>query len=502
MSGPAHSRYDDVVVGAGTAGLTAALLLARSGRSVLLVDRAPAPGGALRRFRRSGAWFDTGFHFTGSVLPGELFDHLLDRLGVRGQVDLRPYRTRSAHRFVFTEERAEVEVPQGLEAARACWRERFPEEADAVDWYFDAIQSVAARTMGMIPGAPLATVGMLDEDFVSLRSVLDARFRNPLLKGAVSAFAMCHGSPPAKVSFAAHARVAYGFHQSVGYVTGGGDALARALSSAAAAAGVEICCGCGLEAFTRIEGGQPREAALTGGRTVVFERCVLTIAPAQILEFLQPIQPTPAFRERVKAFEPSIGFFAGFGIVGQQAPGDGHVIRSEFPETDFDRMMDPAYGGERPLVLIEVPGGETDDDPPTVSALEMSFAEDVARWAGSRKGCRPPDYVDYKRRRLEAIAERVGRLARYADGVRWVESASMLTFRDWLHSPEGSAYGIVQKVGQYGLFGRLPGRNVYAAGQSALLPGVLGAMMSGIFAARQMIGKDAFDGQLFGTEGY
>jgi phytoene dehydrogenase-like protein len=69
----------------------------------------------------------------------------------------------------------------------------------------------------------------------------------------------------------------------------------------------------------------------------------------------------------------------------------------------------------------------------------------------------------------------------------------MLTFRDYLNSPCGSAYGIMQKVGQYGLFGRLPGRNLYAAGQSALLPGVLGAMMSGLFVARQMVGKDEFD---------
>jgi phytoene dehydrogenase-like protein len=503
MSGPRRERYDDVVVGAGVSGLTAALLLARLGRSVLLVERAPAPGGGLRRFRRGNVYFDTGFHFSGSVLPGELFDHLLGRLGVRERVALLPYDAAGTHRFIFTREQAEVVVPLGLDAACAHWQARFPGEADAIAWYFGALRSIADRTMGMSVGRPLAVTGMLDEDFVSLRDVLDARFRDPVLKGAISAFAMCHGSPPARVSFAAHARVAYGLHQSVGCFEGGGDALAEALAEAAARAGVEICCGCGLESFGRIEEGQPREAVLAGGRSVAFSRCVLTLDPAQILELLQTVRPTPAFQARVKGFEPSVGFFVAFGVVAGPGPVPGFArsIRSEFPEADFDRMMHPSYAGERPLVVIEVPGDEGAAVPASISALELSFAQDVVSWKDSRVGRRPEGYAAYKRRRAEAISGRLGRVVGYADRVRWVDTASMLTFRDYLNSPAGSAYGIMQQVGQYGLFGRLPGRSVYAAGQSALLPGVLGAMMSGLFLVRQMTGKDAFDAVVFGREG-
>jgi hypothetical protein len=35
-------------------------------------------------------------------------------------------------------------------------------------------------------------------------------------------------------------------------------------------------------------------------------------------------------------------------------------------------------------------------------------------------------------------------------------------------------------------------RNLYAAGQSALLPGLAGAMMSGFMVARMMLGRDAY----------
>jgi all-trans-retinol 13,14-reductase len=75
-------------------------------------------------------------------------------------------------------------------------------------------------------------------------------------------------------------------------------------------------------------------------------------------------------------------------------------------------------------------------------------------------------------------------------------TASALTHRDYLHSPDGSAYGIRQKSGQFNLFGRLPVRNFLAAGQSAVLPGVLGTMMTSFTICRSLVGADTFDAWL------
>ena len=73
------------------------------------------------------------------------------------------------------------------------------------------------------------------------------------------------------------------------------------------------------------------------------------------------------------------------------------------------------------------------------------------------------------------------------------DAASMLTFRDYLFTPDGSAYGIRQKVGQFNLFGKLPLHNLYAAGQSAVLPGILGAMLSSFVVARAIIDKNIYN---------
>jgi hypothetical protein len=53
-------------------------------------------------------------------------------------------------------------------------------------------------------------------------------------------------------------------------------------------------------------------------------------------------------------------------------------------------------------------------------------------------------------------------------------------------------------MGQFNLAGRLPLANVYAAGQSALLPGVLGAMTSAFFICRSILGRDTFREYLAG----
>ena len=75
-----------------------------------------------------------------------------------------------------------------------------------------------------------------------------------------------------------------------------------------------------------------------------------------------------------------------------------------------------------------------------------------------------------------------------------LDSASVLTFRDYLHSPDGSAYGIKQKIGQINLRSELPLRNLLAAGQSSLLPGIRGAMMSSFIVARAVLDDATLDG--------
>ena len=484
-------KYDNIVVGSGVSGLTAALLLALHGGKVLLVEKAPRIGGSLCRFRRQGVPFDTGFHFTGGLHPGGLLHRMLSVLGLTEAVQPVFMSSRRTHHFVFESENRAFEMPSGLQELRRALKAEFPGESAAVDSYFDRVVRVCEKTSSM----DLARMGepfqRLDEETISLKDALDRLTGNALLKGVLCALGMCYGVKPSEVSFASHCRVCYDIYESTARFQNGGDGLIEAFEQAFRALAVDVCCGTWIAECRDVTEDRVGSFVLNTGEEVAAESAVLTIHPRSILELLPRDHLSRAFVSRVESFEPSAGFFTVYGTLdGKSDPEFGSTITSLFPITDFEQMLDPAYHGEPALVVCGCRETVRGEPCQVVTTFEPSFPSDVEAWKDTVTGHRPPAY---HAGRVEAIRQHLGRFdRRYRDHLRVLDSASMLTFRDYLNSPDGAAYGIKQKVGQYNLIGKLPVHNLYAAGQSAVLPGVTGAMMSSFIVIRSVLGKEAF----------
>ena len=494
-------KYDEIVVGSGISGMTLALLLGLNGRSVLLLEKSSQIGGSMARFHRNGIPFDTGFHFTGGLYRNGILHDMLTALGIEDLIRPIYVRGSGSNRFVFEEEEASFDLATGYQESIARLKEYFSADTRAIDRYFEMVESVCRRTAGMDLRKTSLFPPFLDEDYVTLTEALDRLTENRILKGLLAGFSMCHGVKPAEISFANHSRVSYEMHKSLARVEGGGEAFIQAFQKRSADLDIETMTATHITDCVDVNNRKVGRFVLDTGEEVSCEHCIFTIHPREILKILPSDHLTRAFVGRVTDFEPSAGIFSVYGVVERDdfwmnkeddfAPS----ILSLFPTSDLNKLIDPGCSGDQALVIfrsLEKADGKAYE---VVNACEVSFVEKFQTWMDSRRGKRPAEYLEYKEQRAERIRERiVSAYPEYRASYKVMDAASPLTCRDYLNSPDGSAYGVKQKIGQFNLFGRLPLRNTYAAGQSALLPGLVGAMMSSFILGRKLLEREDYGG--------
>ena len=191
---------DTLVIGSGITGLTTALLLAKRGRKVTLVEKLPHIGGLLHRFSRQGFRFDTGFHFTGgfdNILP-----QMLEYLNL--QDDVRPAPL-TASVFLAESSRRFKRPTTGLDDLEDALSSAFPGFAQAIHRYYTAEKEVMADT-------PIFDISKLDRvdvfsqftdyDHLTTNEFMDEiGITSPELRTILPIFSLCHGTPPAESPF-------------------------------------------------------------------------------------------------------------------------------------------------------------------------------------------------------------------------------------------------------------------------------------------------------------
>jgi phytoene dehydrogenase-like protein len=487
-------HYNDIVVGAGASGLTLAYLLALNGRSVLLLEKAPQVGGGLARFKHNGVALDTGFHFTSGLHDGGLLSEMFKVLGIRNQIETVSWSAEKSNRYVFEKDRAAYDVPMGVREFKDKLKTYFPNEISGIDRYFERAGKVTEQNRSLNFRKHSKSPFSNEEHFVSLKSVLDSLFESPHLKGILSTHCLCYGVRPSEVSFATHCHAAYGFYEGISRIKDGGDAVIRAFQNQDVYSKIDIRLNSYIASCADVSEHRVGRFILNTGEEVEFDQCTFTIHPKEIVSILPKSHLSKAFLDRVESFEPSSGFFAVYASiedsVGDFQPG----ITSLFPASDVDQLMNPESG--RPTVLGVFTSEEMFNGKPCklLTALELACSEQTEEWKSTFAKHRPDSYSAYKQERVDHIVQRIiDFYPQYRNSLKVIDSASMLTFRDYLHSYDGTAYGVKQKIGQYNLFGKLPYHNIYVAGQSAFLPGLLGAMMSAFIVARWNLGKEVYE---------
>jgi phytoene desaturase len=502
-SGPAATPEHVVVIGAGLAGLSAAMHLAGAGRRVTVLEAASTPGGCAARVCLPASGTGT-YHLDTGPTVLTMPDLLADCFAALGEslsdwVTLR--RLDPAYLAQFADGTA-LSITSDVDAMTDRIRDfsgsRGPSDADGYRRYVEFVTRLYRLQMRDFIDrnfdSPVDLVGSSLAKLVALRGfsrlapTVARYFRDERLQRIFSFQAMYAGVSPAR-ALAIYAVISYmDLVEGVSYPVGGMNALPTAMEAAARKAGVEFVYDTRVTTTTwsgdRVIGLQSLD-----GRTWAPDAVVMTLDRPAALEVLDRSGPRSLTGRAARTrYSPSCVVLAA-GVKATWPDAAHHTMQfgrpwsQVFDDLDAGRLMrDPSF-------MISLPS-VTDPGlaPPGSSAAYVLFPApnlDHAKplnWARLRG--------PYRESMLNAVQD-----AGYRGFGEAIDAELLITPADWADRGlgAGTPFAAAHTIGQTGPFRSTNwlGDNVVFAGASTT-PGVGVPMVliSGRLAAERLTGRD------------
>ena len=486
-------RYDLIVIGSGVSGMTAAIAAARHGRSVLVLEQADRPGGLMQTFRRNGSVFPVGVHRLGGLNPGQNLWRYLKYLGVLTKLRLVPMDPDGFEEYRFPD--TTFRVPCGADTFRYRLLEQFPAQAPAIERFMSDMRQVVGRfpLYNLAAGDESALAMIADEP---LQPYLDRLTDCPRLKSILCAANPLYGVEPSDCPLFVHFLVFDSFLQSAWRVDEIQTPLADAFVQSFQSLGGELRCRSRVAAIDT-DNGAVQAVRLADGECIEAPNVVFTGHPRQLLDLCPPTSFRPVYRNRLRDLPDTLSVF-GMALRWNRAScplsdRDVYVYDSHNPQDHYRQRLLRSDDGPHLFYCSALPAAP--DGRQAASVLCLAPADEWQAWSGSAHGARPPGYLAAKNDLAQRLLSRLAVLWPEAADAQLVDTFSPLTLRDYTLTPDGCAYGVRRSAVQGRstlLSPRVRVGGLFLAGQSVVLPGILGSVISGINAWRALAG----DGQI------
>ena len=511
------SNIDHIVIGSGMGGLTCAASLAKAGKKVLVLEQHYTAGGFTHCYERNGYEWDVGVHYIGQMGsrytgPGALFNWISDgrlKWDSLGEVYDR-----------FLIDGRSYALPLGKSAYKEFLHQHFPKEKKAIEAYFKRLTSVErwlpfffATKFRSIPG--LVKASRLLEKCVpadyrkTTSEVFDGLTDNAELKAVWAGQWGDLGLPPSRSSFFLHCLIASHYLDGGWYPRGGSAEIARSILPTIEDAGGAVMTYAEVDEIVTDEQGSNTRVTGVKMKNGQFIECASVISSCGWLNTQGMLSSSSASllhkdinEEQVYESACHICLYVGFdtSVDALNIPtGNLWVHHSNNFSDDLARFEEDS---SQPLPFVYISSSAARDTTwskryPDKSVMELVAVvpqDEFAQWQGSDWGKRGAEYEAKKeawsQRLLDVLYEQYPQLKGKVD---YYELSSPLSTQFFMKHQQGEIYGLAHTPDRYKQSGLRPKTDIeglFLAGQDALTSGVVGAAMSGAFAAVEVLGDD------------
>lgn len=491
-------KHQVVIIGSGLGGLLTAVLLAKEGFDVAVLEQNKQIGGCLQSFSFDKKIFDSAVHYIGSLDQGEALQRIFDYAGIHEHLHLQRLDMDCFDQVLSGEEQEGYALAQNLQQFTEQLNGYFPEEREAIKEYVRRLQ----YTCDHFPLYNLRLGDASEKHKVSgwkLSSVLDEINASPALQQVITGNAILYAGHHDKTPFYQHALVSKSYIDSSWRCTGGSGQISKQLWKQLMAYGGTIYRHEQVKEL-RVQNGKIEKAVCTSGAEYLADHFISNIAPQQTIALLSDKHVLkPVFRNRIQQAPLTVGcIMVNIVLEPQKVVYKNYNIN--WNKTNSLQAIDQLQQ-EFPVnyAIYYTEDKQHSGYAESVSILSYINTEAFEQWQHTYNNTLDPSgrdeaYRAYKAvladKLMNAVAVRYPELKQHTKSFK---VATPLSYRDYQGSVKGELYGMekdVNMLSQSSLTTKTRIPNLYLTGQNINLHGVLGVSMTAISSAADFVGME------------
>lgn len=243
-------NYDNIIIGSGISGIGLAAILAKEGKSSLVLERHYTPGGFTHVFKRRGYEWDVGVHYIGQVHQERSFIRRLFKYVAEDR--LQWSELPEIYDKIFFGKKG-FDIYKGKAQFKAKLKEQFPapEDQKSIDDYVDIITKASKSSQHLFARRAVPRwINSLFGNYIARKSkpfysrttkeVMESITTNQELVGVLTGQFGDYGMSPGESSFIMHAMLVHHYFGGGSYPVGGSAAIFDSIEPSITAAGGDV----------------------------------------------------------------------------------------------------------------------------------------------------------------------------------------------------------------------------------------------------------------------